>query len=186
MVMGQITENCDVVGAVDTKSVSHIDPSDYSKGIRVSFSLGDLCMNDEQQQGPMQPRQAIFDVECPSSGRNDAEFTVVPGNECIDQFTIKHNVGCGASSGIICQNSWLGGGLLFKLLKWTTLTVIVYMAGAYAWNRKREMQGTDAIPHYDLLCKAGKMGVALLGFTLAKSREVVGKLSPSGTGYNTV
>ena len=32
----------------------------------------------------MQPREAVFDIECPSGGKTDVEFSVIPGNECVD------------------------------------------------------------------------------------------------------
>jgi len=46
--MGQITENCDVVGSSETKAISYIDQADPNRGIRVTFSLGDLCLDIEQ------------------------------------------------------------------------------------------------------------------------------------------
>lgn len=44
-VMGQITENCDVAGQVETQLVQHIDEADPSKGILITYGLGDLCMD---------------------------------------------------------------------------------------------------------------------------------------------
>jgi hypothetical protein len=47
----------------------------------------------------MQPRQAIFDVECPANGRDDEDFTVIPGNDCVDHFRIRRKLACRGGSG---------------------------------------------------------------------------------------
>lgn len=43
--MGQLTDNCDVVGSLETQKISHVDDADHSKGIQITYGLGDLCMN---------------------------------------------------------------------------------------------------------------------------------------------
>ena len=44
-VMGSVTDNCDVVGSAETREVKQLDINDPNKGIRISYNLGDLCMN---------------------------------------------------------------------------------------------------------------------------------------------
>ncbi|KAM3142622.1 hypothetical protein pb186bvf_005281 [Paramecium bursaria] len=98
-VMGQITENCDVAGQVDSKKVTHIDQNDLQQGILISYGLGDLCMDAKQQPaGVMQPRQAQFYIEC---GPDEKDFRVTPNGECVDQFRIKSQIGCRKKQGYL-------------------------------------------------------------------------------------
>ncbi|CAD8139995.1 unnamed protein product [Paramecium octaurelia] len=131
-VMGQITENCDVAGLVETQAFEHLDSRDLNKGIVVKYTQGDLCMDPKQQPtGVMQPRQAHFFIEC---GDDDATFTVLPDNECIDQFKIRHHAACRNAS-----SHWF--------LKFIFI-ICLYFGGRFIYNRKKlQIEGEDAIPH---------------------------------------
>lgn len=42
-----MTENCDVVGSHETKAVSHLDEQNPERGLKVTYNLGDLCLDIE-------------------------------------------------------------------------------------------------------------------------------------------
>lgn len=44
-----MTENCDVVGSHETKAVSHLDEQNPERGLKVTYNLGDLCLDIEPQ-----------------------------------------------------------------------------------------------------------------------------------------
>lgn len=82
--MGQLTENCDIVGLSKTRQIMTID-----NGLEVSFNDADVCIDMDSQQGQLsdsspQPRKAVFQILCAET--DDSNFKIVQGQGCTTIF----------------------------------------------------------------------------------------------------
>jgi hypothetical protein len=68
-VLKQPTDTCEILGRVENRSVSLLDPLDPKKGIIVNYAGGDKCTNGDNPALNGQPRQTRFKLEC--SDRQD-------------------------------------------------------------------------------------------------------------------
>jgi hypothetical protein len=63
-VLKQPTDTCEILGKVENKSISLLDPMDPKKGIMINYGGGDKCTNGDNPALNGQPRQTKFKLEC--------------------------------------------------------------------------------------------------------------------------
>lgn len=77
-VMGNLTDNCDIVGLLHTREVVHIPEHESDYGIQISFHDETKCIEKaaENKVGiPDKPRKAEFNVVCSSSNEENFRLT---------------------------------------------------------------------------------------------------------------
>ena len=78
LVMGQITDTCEILGQNTAQNVKLADPQNPSKGLHIEYLQGGVCEESENKMENGKPRKVVFQLEC--AGSQDAQFVKVLPN----------------------------------------------------------------------------------------------------------
>ena len=132
---------CNNLGDPSTQTISLLDEKAPAKGLRLQYSKGDICK--QQQAGTMQvaARTVTYEITC-NPYAHPGELKLIKENNMCD-YTIVFE----SEHACPTNRSRIHGWLLITLF---TLSVIGYCGvGIYLNKKNHEKQGVEAIPHVE-------------------------------------
>jgi len=130
---------CNNLGDPTTQTIGLIDEANPAKGVRLSFSKGDICKQQKAGQMEIGSRLVHFEVNCDPSAHPGELRLIKEVSMC--EYTIVFDSMHGCPS----NRSRIHGWALITLV---TLALLTYCGVGYYLNNKNEgKQGVEAIPH---------------------------------------
>ena len=178
-VLGQMTDTCEILGIKETETVTQLVPGSPRKGIKVTYSGGDICTGSENASENGNPRKISFNVNCASN--QDSNFVQTKINppiitKCNLEFSINSPAGCpmGISGGLSSS---------FVILMGLILIAAFYVLAGYIYNSKLNGKlGLEAVPGIEFFKEMPSLAAEGVNFFIDIVKTGVAKITKSGGG----